>query len=67
MYRFLILFLCFFFEAKAEQKWQQIFEGLDDREKKCLECFFSTMLTDSEGGYVLFGSKPACGEGILQN
>lgn len=34
-------------------------------ERDILEAFFRTLFEDSEGGYVLYGSKPICGEGVL--
>lgn len=34
-------------------------------EREILEKFFRTFLSESQGGYVLYGSKPICTEGIL--
>ena len=34
-------------------------------EKEILDVFFRALFEKSQGGYVLYGSKPICGEGIL--
>src|SRR5271170_6141243 len=34
-------------------------------DKEILEIFYRTLFKESQGGYVLFGSKPVCVEGIL--
>jgi len=65
MIKLIIFFCIIFLDLFSLPIWQKKFKKLDSREKKCLELFFRTMLKDSEGGYVLFGSKPACGNGIL--
>lgn len=46
-------------------EWQKSLKSLNSEEKLYLESFFRTMLTNSEGGFVLTGSKPVCMEGIL--
>lgn len=61
---FLLCLVCFSLEATSS--WKEALHQLTKEEKSSLEKFFRTMLTSSEGGYVLFGSKPLCGEGILQ-
>lgn len=37
----------------------------DVSEKEILELFFRTLFEESQGGYVIYGSKPLCDEGIL--
>lgn len=51
----------------AIPKWKQTLQSLTTTEKKSLEIYFKTMLEDSEGGFVLFGSKPVCSEGVMHN
>ena len=40
-------------------------ESLSDSERAALESFFRTLLMDTQCGYVLYGDKPICIEGIL--
>lgn len=64
---FPLLFFCASF-IQAEEilpEWQKTLQSLSSEERLYLESFFRTMLTNSEGGFVLTGSKPVCMEGIL--
>lgn len=65
-----LLFFLFFYTTsiqaeKVLPEWQEILKSLNSEERLYLESFFRTMLTNSEGGFVLTGSKPVCMEGIL--
>jgi len=56
------------FSIQAEEvfpEWNQVLNSLSQDEKIPLEMFFRTMMVNSEGGFVLFGSKPSCIEGII--
>lgn len=71
---FCFLFLLNFFailsiQAKEENlpEWKDLFLQMEEEEKQYLESFFKTMFVNSEGGFVLFGSKPMCMEGIFSN
>jgi hypothetical protein len=64
--------LLFFYTSfiQAEEilpEWQKSLKSLNSEERLYLESFFRTMLTNSEGGFVLAGSKPVCMEGILSS
>src|ERR1700722_16085829 len=65
-------FFLFFYTGfiQAEEilpEWQKSLRSLHPEERLYLESFFRTMLTNSEGGFVLAGSKPVCMEGILSS
>lgn len=63
-----ILFFITIAPIRAEEalpEWKKVLDCLKAEEKIVLESFFRTMLTRSEGGFVLAGSKPVCMEGIL--
>jgi hypothetical protein len=65
-----LLFLFYLAAVHADDKipkWKQTLQSLTATEKIALEAYFRTMLENSEGGFVLFGSKPACMEGIMHN
>ncbi len=68
MKKTLCLFLFFYTSfIQAEEilpEWHKSLNRLNSEEKLYLESFFYTMLTNSEGGFVLTGSKPVCMEGI---
>ena len=38
---------------------------LSDNDRVILDAFFRILLQDSQGGYVLYGNKPVCMEGVL--
>ncbi len=62
------IFVFVFFSIQAEEisaEWKNSLNSLSDEERRSLQTFFRTMIVNSEGGFVLFGSKPACGEGII--
>ncbi|WP_039376414.1 MULTISPECIES: hypothetical protein [Parachlamydia] len=69
------LIFCFFFlyplyilpfhGGEVIPAWENTFQKLSNEEKCILDVFFKRMITESEGGYVLYGSKPACSEGIF--
>ena len=67
----LCLFLFFYTSfIQAEEilpEWQKSLKSLNSEERLYLESFFRTMFTNSEGGFVLAGSKPVCIEGILSS
>ena len=68
--QFALLFLFYLVTIHANDKtpkWKQALESLTDTEKIALETYFTIMIENSEGGFVLFGSKPACMEGIMYN
>lgn len=48
-------------------EWKRSLQSLSNSERNALEAYFRIMLEDSEGGFVLFGSKPACMEGIMHH
>ncbi|NGX54759.1 MAG: hypothetical protein KR126chlam2_00378 [Chlamydiae bacterium] len=65
-----LCFFLFFYAGfiQAEEilpEWQKSLQSLSSEERLYLEAFFRTMFTNSEGGFVLAGSKPVCMEGIL--
>jgi len=65
-----VFFFLFFYTGfiQAEEilpEWQKSLQSLSSEDKLCLESFFRTMFINSEGGFVLAGSKPVCMEGIL--
>ncbi len=65
---FLLFFVLFSGCIQAEEilpEWKRSLDLLNSEERHYLESFFRTMLTQSEGGFVLLGSKPVCEEGIL--
>ena len=47
--------------------WEKELKALSVTERCILEKFFRSLLKDSQGGYVLFGNKPVCTEGVLPN
>lgn len=65
MYRIFFLIFLFSCLGASEVNWKQCLDDMPVQEKLYLEKFFRTMLVNSQGGYVLFGSKPSCGEGIF--
>ncbi len=65
-----LCFFLFFYSGfiQADEilpEWQKSLQSISSEEKLYLESFFRTMFTNSEGGFVLAGSKPVCMEGIL--
>lgn len=66
--QYVVSYTLLIFSLSAEEtlpEWKKVLQALSQEEKACLESYFETMLLNSEGGYVLFGSKPVCEEGIL--
>ncbi len=51
-------------QKKESQELQNIIQSLSADELAVLEIFFRTLLTESQGGYVLYGNKPSCIEGF---
>jgi len=49
----------------SEPVWKKQLEALSSNDRIVLEKFFRIFLRDSQGGFVLFGNKPVCSEGIL--
>lgn len=61
------LFTSLIYAEEVLPEWKKAFQNLSLEERRFLEAFFHTMLAESEGGYVLTGSKPVCMEGILSD
>lgn len=61
---FCLLFLSLHWACASEPSHKQILSHLSQPDREILENFFRVMLTSSEGGYVLYGSKPICFESI---
>jgi len=64
---FLFFYTSFIQAEEILPEWQKSLQSLNPEERLYLESFFRTMLTNSEGGFVLAGSKPVCMEGILSS
>lgn len=62
---FLFFYTSFIQAEEIQPEWHKSLQSLSSEERLYLESFFRTMLTNSEGGFVLTGSKPVCEEGIL--
>jgi len=63
----LLFFLLVLFQrgfADGRPRWKVALETLTEGDRHVLELFFRTCLQDSYGGYVIFGEKPICAEGI---
>ncbi len=45
--------------------WKTQLAQISPEDKEVLTAFFKLMLLDSDGGYVLFGAKPICLEGVF--
>ena len=67
LWLFLFFYTSFIQAAGILPEWQKSLQSLSSEERLYLESFFRTMLTNSEGGFVLAGSKPVCEEGILSS
>ncbi|WP_068468638.1 FKBP-type peptidyl-prolyl cis-trans isomerase [Candidatus Protochlamydia phocaeensis] len=65
-FSYLLVSLMVILSLSAEETllWQEVLNERSIDEREALEVFFKTMLINSEGGYVVLGSKPVCVEGI---
>jgi|GEM_PF-3185487 len=60
------VFVFVFIQAKeVSPEWKHSLNSMSTKERQILHTFFKTMILNSQGGYVLFGSKPSCMEGII--
>ena len=50
---------------KKSPLWQQALNALSDEDRTILEIFFRLLLKDTNGGYVLYGSKPLLTEQVF--
>jgi hypothetical protein len=61
---FVLLGGCFYSSSKRSQELQKAVHSLSLEELAILDTFFRTLLSESQGGYALYGNKPCCLEGF---